>query len=46
MIAALIRRTLTALRGRAACQMSMCGRAVRCYGYCSRHLHAYRYGGA
>lgn len=45
MIPALIRHMLCAARGRVPCQMSMCGRPVRFYGYCVKHLHDYRYGG-
>lgn len=43
---AFLRHFLTLLRGRVPCQMSLCGRPVRCYGYCSKHLYRYQYGGA
>ena len=43
MFRALLRGLFTALRGNVPCRVSLCGRPVRCYGYCSRHLDQYRY---
>lgn len=38
-----LRHVWTAIRGRRPCDVASCGRAARCYGFCTKHMSMYRY---